>query len=999
MGSVDLTEKLEGRLSATTDEEGWAHLGRIPLDSITVLRFESELYGTQSMRWQSWGQLPRGGTIVLLPVGGVRGQLTGEGPLGGRTVELATLASAPQGSSSRRGRATVETDDEGYFAVPAIAAGTLRLWVAPTDAEPSGGSLTEEFAVEVGGRLDLTLEIERALRVTGRLVEAGSGEPVPEVDVLLGALTATSGRTDGEGRFAGWTATTTFSVYVPQAPLPYCGNTHRRIEDATTDDGELRLEDLTLERGRTLRGTVVDERDEPLPGAWVKALGAGGGRRSSGWPLIAITDDAGRFELCGLPVEGEVEVDAQRREARLAEPRVVDPDSEEPLVIALSAGDAVLPAGRVLGPDGAPVAGATVELWERWEEGGRERTESVFRFHPNLLILTDAEGHFRAPRPLPNRGTFRATVSVPGYPPAETEWTHLTDPEATHLPDLLLEGTRTITGVIIDSDGAPVAEARVFQSGDGPAATETVTDAEGRFELGGFVAGPVWLFAEKTGYRFQGSATPERIELRRLDEPPAGPTGTLPPLPRGEELAVVRALYAELEREARESGNRGALLRPLGLRSLYDPLGVLDELKTSPLPQAWFRDSLRRKVANTLLRSDVEEALAVAATMEGASWRCRSLLDAAAILWEEREEERREILAEALVEARAIEDPSSRLIKLSRVAGGFADVEDHDAARSILAEALELAEELPPVDLDAFVPGYCAVELAAYDLETALALVAEIPDRLEADPARHLASIAHELADRDPAAAERVLARVKHWNQERILPRVVHRMAPVDLPRARRLARTIESPYLRAHAEAGIALALVDAGGDAAGVAPELLESAYAQLEAKACSGEHVGSGSSNAACVAAALLPIVERAAPERLPEFFWRSLAMRPPWPEPRLGTEGLGRDATLALLLARYDRGVARRLLDRHLERLHELTTRGGELRLLFPAVAAIDPREGAELLRRAQASEREELRRVAKEARYSVAGLLARAGGERSKYAVRMGVRLKDLDEED
>ena len=54
---------------------------------------------------------------------------------------------------------------------------------------------------------------------------------------------------------------------------------------------------------------------------------------------------------------------------------------------------------------------------------------------------------------------------------------------------------RTISGRVVDRQGKPVAGIEVFQSGDGPERTSTKTDADGRFTLGGFRQGPVFLFA------------------------------------------------------------------------------------------------------------------------------------------------------------------------------------------------------------------------------------------------------------------------------------------------------------------------------------------------------------------------------------------------------------------------------------------------------------------------------------------------------------------------
>ena len=59
-----------------------------------------------------------------------------------------------------------------------------------------------------------------------------------------------------------------------------------------------------------------------------------------------------------------------------------------------------------------------------------------------------------------------------------------------------------VEGKAIDSTGKPLADVRVFNSSDGVAPMETQTNSEGVFRLDGFRKGPVFVFAEKDGYRF-----------------------------------------------------------------------------------------------------------------------------------------------------------------------------------------------------------------------------------------------------------------------------------------------------------------------------------------------------------------------------------------------------------------------------------------------------------------------------------------------------------------
>ena len=76
-----------------------------------------------------------------------------------------------------------------------------------------------------------------------------------------------------------------------------------------------------------------------------------------------------------------------------------------------------------------------------------------------------------------------------------------------------------------------------------------------------------------------------------------------------------------------------------------------------------------------------------------------------------------------------------------------------------MREGEALAKQLPRRAGWATRSGEFAEELVQIDLEAALALTKDLADPGEFD--RHHGNIAHELAGRDPAQAERMLAMVK----------------------------------------------------------------------------------------------------------------------------------------------------------------------------------------------------------------------------------------------
>src|SRR5262249_39362520 len=241
--------------------------------------------------------------------------------------------------------------------------------------------------------------------------------------------------------------------------------------------------------------------------------------------------------------------------------------------------------------------------------------------------------------------------------------------------------------------------------------------------------------------------------------------------------------------------------------------------------------------------------------------------------------------------------------------------------------------------------GAFAEELALIDLPAALDLLKDLKDAYEYD--RHHGNIAHKLAGKNPAEAERVLNMLRHPNQPTLrdqwAQRVCYRMAPVDLERAKRIADRIGDPYHKAYALGVMAQALARSQP---AVAAELLHKAFALLQAHVEAGKDHFNGFWGAASVAGCLLPVAEQIDPQLVPEFFWRALSFR--WPPPReddpAATGEMG-DAALAMMLARYDRAAARSLVEALAKRATKLT---GRTEAYFTAAILIDPRWAVELL---------------------------------------------------
>jgi protocatechuate 3,4-dioxygenase beta subunit len=247
------------------------------------------------------------------------------------------------------------------------------------------------------------------------------------------------------------------------------------------------LQDATLYKGGKLVGLVVGPDDKPVVGA--EALVDFGSSREGGH-ASATADAAGKFVLAGLPTgryavtvsppagsacceqefDGVVVIGGLALEQRLKMP----------------AGATV--SGTVVGPDGAPVAGATIYTSFGYTHGPR--------------TVTDIKGQFKVtglPSGLKQAGRDprSAKMTISAVPPESAPTlmganAPLKDlaPGKTSEIAIRLEAGAAVTGLVTGADGKPVSGCRVSafstlgRGGGYSASAVTLTGADGRYVLG-----------------------------------------------------------------------------------------------------------------------------------------------------------------------------------------------------------------------------------------------------------------------------------------------------------------------------------------------------------------------------------------------------------------------------------------------------------------------------------------------------------------------------------
>jgi len=266
------------------------------------------------------------------------------------------------------GEVVTPTDNSG-------ADGVFRVWVPEGDydieiepgALPLADKVLEGMALFLPGPVDLgDILLEEAAFVTGVVVEAGTGTPLPNVDLDfndpdLGPIVTPGDDTGPDG---------TFAVKVPPGPYtvdfePVPGDPHAArmidvvVEAPATDLGTIELEAAAFLTGRVIRASDLT----PVEGADIDVIHPVQGKLLT--PLDD-TDASGIFQVAVPPSAGyAVDIDPPAGSGLIGV--VLDPvDVQMPMTdlgdIALQ--QAMLLQGIVRDPLGNPLPGCDLDIFE-----------------------------------------------------------------------------------------------------------------------------------------------------------------------------------------------------------------------------------------------------------------------------------------------------------------------------------------------------------------------------------------------------------------------------------------------------------------------------------------------------------------------------------------------------------------------------------------------------------------------------------------------------------
>ena len=310
--------------------------------------------------------------------------------------------------------------------------------------------------------------------VAGRVLQDGKG--VEGVKVAAQAQRAggwSEGITDAQGRYrlTGLGA----GLYNVALDLPEgADRTARAVADLLLKPGQkAEGRDFALESGTVVEGRVVDTAGKPQPKAMVGIYGPAH-PQSSGWVQGTLTDADGRFRF-RVPAGRQYVYTMDR------EPQVHADVTTALRAVAtadLTVRAAVAPhIGKVVDAEGNPVAGARIDV-------DVARDDEAHRYR-DIQAVSKADGSFELPGDLRLPLILRARKGDLATPGA----IRATKPDELRAT-LARDNLRSVTGVVLDEAGRPIAgaEVRVLRwntAGMGASGPACPTDAQGRFRVDG----------------------------------------------------------------------------------------------------------------------------------------------------------------------------------------------------------------------------------------------------------------------------------------------------------------------------------------------------------------------------------------------------------------------------------------------------------------------------------------------------------------------------------
>ncbi len=488
-------------LTTRTDDQGQFRFEGIPGEASADFWVEAPGHASCWTFWEkdlsdvAGTQFQAGRTdirITLKPETKIRGRVTDENT-GKGVAGVRLLARPDTGYANYSCVDTVTSGADGAFLYERLPADSYSLRVVPPpDRMADWTGKDVKVTTEAGRTADVNVPVGKGGLIEITTLQAGT-------KTLIKGARATVSQAANFGRHDCWFSTLPADADGVARLRAPAGESHfyveapgydyyRESEPVQVVKGEVLRRQVELNPLASVAGIVRDANGQPVAGALVTSK-----------PVCdrpAHTDPQGRFKVVWRPYASIREVlvlarDPQRNLAGLAQVR----NQAEPVEVTLEPAFTV--RGRITDPNDKPVPAAAVRLVG-------QMTGWITHAVPD--VFTDANGVYEIVAVPPVRENWHYSIEVraQGYGPTELRDLPF-DSAVTQRVEVqsvtLAPADRSISGVVVDANGAPAAGLPIIISGPrgsdtaGQPSRRTVTDAQGRFAVDGVCAGPLRIQA------------------------------------------------------------------------------------------------------------------------------------------------------------------------------------------------------------------------------------------------------------------------------------------------------------------------------------------------------------------------------------------------------------------------------------------------------------------------------------------------------------------------
>ena len=398
----------------------------------------------------------------------------------------------------------VYADGEGRFQLDVPA--EQEVWL---EAAAAGFLPGERQRVKPGAAQPMLVKLDPAAEISGVVVDpagqpvAGARIGIPASDPLEEGFLSAGVRSSADGRFR-LTGLKPGGLFELTASREGFERTTAKARTSPLGRPAAPPLRIVMGRGRTALGRLVDEAGQPVVGAGIVLAGM---EEMLGEAQQVTSNKEGRFDVPHLTPGRYMLIAGHPDHAPLTQE--VEIPSGAPTV---DLGDLVMPAGggiegRVTDTEGTPIEGAEVEATPALDSGSPGFGFTGMSMSMSMGPLrTGPDGSFRVPG-LNRGGRFDLHVKHPAYAEVTVPGVESPTKEPVRIE---LKAARTVSGRVVNAEGEPVAGATVasVDRNDGLGALRSyqslgVTDAEGRFRVGGLAPGTLNLEVSADGYQTQ----------------------------------------------------------------------------------------------------------------------------------------------------------------------------------------------------------------------------------------------------------------------------------------------------------------------------------------------------------------------------------------------------------------------------------------------------------------------------------------------------------------